>query len=357
MGLLDNVLTGGASGALSAIGNIASIIGQNKAIDKQIQAQKEENQRNREYNMMLARQQNEWNIEQWSRENAYNSPSAVRARLAAGGVNPDLFYGNSGISQAASSPTMTSGAPSSPVDMAALGQKQSVVASLARSAELAYQKALTDNVKADTEKKLSETTGQNISNYWQSLLNENTLKLGDSQIQLYQSDIKLNDSQVRQIDANIGLIKANIEKIQDERALFQSQATLNKIDASLREPQVQAQILALKASGHLSYTEASDIVYTLGARLAGLNADAARSQRAAELLEKQGVLVDVTADGLDFKLGQDKKFDSAQRVFGMIGDALGALGSLVTGVIGGAIGAAKLAKNPDPRVRVRGFRK
>ena len=54
MGLLDNVLAGGASGALSAIGNIAGIIGQNKAIDKQIRAQKEENQRNREYNMMLA---------------------------------------------------------------------------------------------------------------------------------------------------------------------------------------------------------------------------------------------------------------------------------------------------------------
>lgn len=352
MGLLDNVLTGSASGALSAIGNIAGIIGQNKAIDKQIQAQKEENQRNREYNLMLARQQNEWNIEQWSRENAYNAPAAVRARLAAGGVNPDLFYGNSGISQAASSPTMTSGAPSSPVDMSALGQKQSVVAALAKSSELAYQKALTDNVQADTEKKRSETTGQNISNYWQSLLNDNTLKLGNSQIQLYQSNVKLNDAQVRQIDANIGLIKANVEKIEDERALFQSQATLNKIDATLREPQVQAQILALKASAHLSYTEASDIVYTLGARLAGLNADAARSQRAAELLEKQGVLVDVTADGLDFKLGQDKKFDSAQRVFGMIGDALGAVGSLVTGVIGGGIAAAAKLGKP---VTVRGF--
>lgn len=339
---------------LSGIGSIASVIGQNAAVNKQIAAQAAENQKNREYNLMLARQQNDWNIEQWERENFYNAPENVRSRLRAGGVNADLFYGNSGISQSASSPMLTSGAPSSPIDMSALGRKQSVVAALAKSSELMYQKALTDNVKADTEKKLSETTGQNISNYWQSLLNENTLKLGDSQIQLYQSNVKLNDAQVRQVDANIGLIKANIEKIQDERALFQSEATLNKIDAALREPQVQAQILALKASAHLSYTEASDIVYTLGARLAGLNADAARSQRAAELLEKQGVLVDVTADGLDFKLGQDKKFDSAQRVFGMIGDALGAVGSLVTGVIGGGIAAAAKLGKP---VTVRGFQR
>ena len=69
------------------IGSIgAALIGgyqQNKNIDKQIEANKEENQRNRDWNLNLAKMQNRWNIDQWSRENAYNTPAAQISRMRA----------------------------------------------------------------------------------------------------------------------------------------------------------------------------------------------------------------------------------------------------------------------------------
>lgn len=39
-------------------------------------------------NLDLATKQNEWNIQQWERENAYNSPSAQLDRYTAAGINP-----------------------------------------------------------------------------------------------------------------------------------------------------------------------------------------------------------------------------------------------------------------------------
>lgn len=109
----------------SLIGSIAGAIGQNRAVNKQIEAQKRENQLNREYNLMLARQQNQWNLEQWQRENDYNSPTSQMARLRQAGLNPDLMYGQGTTGISAGSPGMTSGAPSEPDDMAAMLSKRS----------------------------------------------------------------------------------------------------------------------------------------------------------------------------------------------------------------------------------------
>ena len=75
MGVFDWVKTG-----LGFVSGLAGNISANKNIDKQIAAQREENEKNREYNLNLAKLQNQWNLEQWNRENAYNTPAAQRAR-------------------------------------------------------------------------------------------------------------------------------------------------------------------------------------------------------------------------------------------------------------------------------------
>ena len=94
----------------AAIGALASNANTNSAIA----ANKQEQQANREYNLNLARMQNQWTIDQWYREAEYNSPAAYRARLQAAGMNPDLAYGNVN-GTAPTSGAMTSGAPSQPV--------------------------------------------------------------------------------------------------------------------------------------------------------------------------------------------------------------------------------------------------
>lgn len=69
------------------------------------------NERNNKTNAAQARLQNQWNIEQWNRENEYNLPVNQVQRMMDAGINPGLYYGqNQMINEAAASPEMTSAA-------------------------------------------------------------------------------------------------------------------------------------------------------------------------------------------------------------------------------------------------------
>lgn len=165
----------------AALGGLTSLFGtvsNNKNIDKQIAAQKEENRLNREYNLMLAKQQNEWNLEQWNRENAYNDPSAQMQRLRTAGLNPDLVYGSgSAANLSAASPEMTSGAASQPVDMSAYRNRQTIADTIAKAQQFSA-------VEVATEKAKSEATGQKLKNIEQE--SQNVIRSFDAK---YHSDM------------------------------------------------------------------------------------------------------------------------------------------------------------------------
>ena len=72
-------ISAGASVGGSIIGAVANYASQQQAFKQ---------------NKELMRMQNQYNVDQWNRENAYNSPEAQVARLRAAGLNPDLMYGN-----------------------------------------------------------------------------------------------------------------------------------------------------------------------------------------------------------------------------------------------------------------------
>lgn len=78
----------------SAIGGVAggalSLAGQKYAADKALEATKETNAAN----LKLAQFQNDWNIAQWNRQNAYNTPAAQRARYEEAGINPYFALSN-----------------------------------------------------------------------------------------------------------------------------------------------------------------------------------------------------------------------------------------------------------------------
>ena len=121
---LSSFLGSAFTGTTSLLSGLFGAAQQSRNIDKQIAAQREENERTREYNLSLARQQNAWNIDQWNRENAYNSPQQIMARLSAAGLNPDMIYsGGASNFSAASSPSLTAGAPAVSADMSNLALK------------------------------------------------------------------------------------------------------------------------------------------------------------------------------------------------------------------------------------------
>lgn len=102
----------GAAALTSGASVSSGLFGKKKAKKYNSELQKEQF----EYNQKLAAQQNqynrenaEWayqkNLEQWQRENEYNSPAAQMRRYQEAGLNPNLAYGQSNT--AASSPTIS----------------------------------------------------------------------------------------------------------------------------------------------------------------------------------------------------------------------------------------------------------
>ncbi len=136
----DGLLSAGTS----VVGGIMSMIA-GKASDRR---QARENEKTRQFNLQMAKLQNKWNIEQWNRENQYNSPISQKQRLEAAGLNPSLIGGAS--SGNASSLNMVGPAPAQPTDysqgMSARLQGLQAITNAALTA------AQTENVKANTRK-------------------------------------------------------------------------------------------------------------------------------------------------------------------------------------------------------------
>lgn len=79
---------------ISAVGSIVgggiAKFGSDAAARASLQATRETNAAN----LKLARYQNDWNVAQWNRQNAYNTPLAQRQRFEEAGINPYFALGN-----------------------------------------------------------------------------------------------------------------------------------------------------------------------------------------------------------------------------------------------------------------------
>lgn len=132
------------------------------------------------YNYLLASKQNDWNIEQWNRENAYNTPSAQRQRLLDAGLNPNLMLdgGDAGNARGLDSANYANAQPTTMQNPAQekLGLLQSIQGVLQSANETAMQYAKQRSEIANLD---SQTNAQNIQNsYLRFFLDKNLEKLG-----------------------------------------------------------------------------------------------------------------------------------------------------------------------------------
>lgn len=86
------------SAAGSVLGGSIAKQGSDAAAKASLQATRETNAAN----LKLAQYQNDWNLAQWNRQNAYNSPAAQRARYEEAGINPYFALGSINSGQAES---------------------------------------------------------------------------------------------------------------------------------------------------------------------------------------------------------------------------------------------------------------
>lgn len=216
--------------ASSIAGNVAS----NKNIDTQIAAQQYENEKNREYNLNLAKMQNQWNIEQWNRENAYNSPAAQMARYKAAGLNSDLIYGQQNLS--AASPEMTAGEGSQPTDVSNLANKRTIGDMVSQAASTRLTNAQAKLAESQADKTDAETTGQNINNEWLPQLLKGQTEINEADVKQRLADAGLKGKQievaVEQIKVMQQSVKESQKKIEDLQSQMESR-TFQQVQAML----------------------------------------------------------------------------------------------------------------------------
>lgn len=245
----------------SAIGALA----QNANTQNAINANKESQAENREWNLNLAKMQNQWSIDQWNRENSYNSPAAYRARLKAAGMNPDLAYG--GVTgQSAASPAMTSGQGSQPVDNSLLAQKMTAmnIASVAldnklKAAQIQGVKEENKGKSLDNRLKSREVSTEDaLSMLLGSSLGSDTQMMASKlPFRAYQEYMRLVREETDQSNA----VADNDLKLLDKRS--------KQLDNYIKQESAQSLIDEIKQKLRISKNEAEFLTKTLALRIQG----------------------------------------------------------------------------------------
>lgn len=284
-------------GVTSLFAGIRSSKQQQKIIARQIEAQRKENEAQRRYNLMLAEKQNKWNIEQWQRNNDYNTPSAVMSRLRSAGINPHMYYskGNAMGGVSTSSPEMTSGPPAEAVDTSGmLGQStygQSVQMAMDKAVQVASIRKLNADTrlteqKADTEEYNTDIFQSDAA--FRNALNSSALRLNGMEIELKGSQKNLTEGQIGMLRYEAAMLQKQMDKIDQENKLMEEQiANLTEERRSiilkrvLDSEFVEAQCKELAARTHLSYEEARDLAETRAARILNLNTSSLKNQNEA----------------------------------------------------------------------------
>lgn len=369
-----------ATAVASLVGNIVGNAQQNSNINAQISEQRKENALNRAWNQHMSELANRWSIEQWNRENEYNLPANVMARLRDGGVNPDLFYGNSGQNLAAASPNVTPTAASEPTDVSALGSKatvgditNNVVSQALMSAQVKKLNAETRKTGQETENLKIEGTILSADALTRAAQNEQALEIGKSVIYVNHSIADLNHKEaelvsgkISEVAANTTLlyekaneVKANIRNINANTAATRFGMMMRSKEFRQRVAEFQEQVRVNDSSIRLNYEQASTYLATRAATVLNINADTAlksagvktqyttRTEMRArtQMYEKLDRLVQIQGDQAAFNLDSDKTYKNLERgvnlVTGVLDSVSGIVGSAGSFISGTGIGLPK----------------
>lgn len=169
------------------------------------------------YNKKLAELAYKQNVEQWQRENAYNSPSAQMARMRAAGINPAMSFG-SGVDvssgNAGSSPQLSYGqwnptAPafdlSSPIQNAfqayLLQAKRDNIEADTGLKTGQTRKVIreTNNLEVEYQKLQAQVAGLNLDNQAKEIANRFIEREKEAKIANLEGDTALKGEQARQV--------------------------------------------------------------------------------------------------------------------------------------------------------------
>lgn len=323
-------------GALSGISNLFGGISQNKTVEKQLAAAREEAEKTRNWQTSEREAQNDWNYKLWQANNEYNAPEAVQARLKAAGVNPDL-YATNGALQGSSIQAQGGHTPSGPVADTSAWNRYRPLGSIA-------SQALADTaLAAQVSKTTAETEGQKHTNdilasdaSFRDAFNQGQLDTMKSVILVNGSNVKLNDAQAAQARSMVEQINANISKIDSEIDLLVSQAA--DVDDRIWERHVRValdsfiehgKLKAMQGQLDVSQGQLKAALLELAGKLPLMKSEEKRNQALSSFYQDLGFKVSAEADRLRFDLTQDTSWNDFERTMKQLHLVLGDIASFV----------------------------
>ena len=244
---------------LTGFGGLASAAGNVLSTGISAIAQHYENKATRAHNLKLAQLQNQWNIEQWERNNDYNSPENQVARLKAAGLNPDLLYGGGIENTSTSSPQMTSGAPRTPTDWSSLATINPVGSYL----DAQLKQAQIDKINAETKKTGAETSILTDEAAFTKALKEGELKLQDIEIKLGNKSLQLSDQQIKESQQRLMNMQGELSQINAQIQRWRDQTDNERKRIDIEKSVSKAQIKELASSANLKDEQAYSICQQL----------------------------------------------------------------------------------------------
>ena len=247
-----SILSGIGAAGVNLMSSGLSTLGSNYANSRQIAAQRKENAKTREYNLMLARQQNQWNLDQWQRENDYNSPSAQMSRFREAGLNPDLMYGNGTPGNSMGSPQLTSGSPATPTDMSPLGNMRNFGDVISSALDMEMKRAQIDAIKANTDKTKEDTKGVILANEnltYRNLVDAATtgqrIEMENLNVKIAKNALDIGAKNLEKLGKELTTLDQTIEQNKEQLKILQNAVVAGALDNELKRNEVDNYLVKL----------------------------------------------------------------------------------------------------------------
>ena len=340
----------GAIGTGVGVGNfISGAINTNKAI----KAQKQENEKNRQYNWRVMQYQNDQYLKNRDNERLYNDPSAVGARLERAGLNRDLVYGSGGSSLGVTSQNTGVAAPaySDPSQIGSLiAQRPQIAESVLTGLQAANIKSVTEKTETETDKMKGEITSLTLDNIRKAATTGSMIELDNMQVTLAKSTLNLNDAQLSNLNQMLSNLKTTNDQLNADIDLKRAQAAnvdsttlLNRISANLSGPRFEMEVRRFQqelkqsdSSINLSNAQAKRILLTTLAEKMNIDADTLLKRASVRSLDVrtendiyQQDVIKYEGQTLKFNLEQSKSFDSVERGFKIANESLHSISHLI----------------------------
>lgn len=250
------VISGSAGAASGLLGSVMNYF-----------AQKQTNKAN----LQLATNQNDWNVQQWERENAYNSPANQVKLLQDAGLNPNIYQGNDATAPNLESADMANQQPAqfdfnTPVQTGLSALQQAAQAEELRASikESLQRQRFAEGFYPLQLEQLMEQNGllgdQRTLTYWQKEIARQAFSNERLEAPLRRANLSANTQGTYQGIAESGAnirekeqgIIASRESVRQAWQSLQQQAKLNdatiaKMNADIRNINAETNLIAFRA--------------------------------------------------------------------------------------------------------------